>query len=561
MLSDITDIKELNKRLESMGDEELDNLLRSALFVQAQRQYDPTGFAAYYKLLKGNDLPAHCMQWVKDIFDLEYQDYDGKLTLAFRGSWKSTTLSTIFSSFALGHNPEGSIGVISSNSTNADNITAAIAAIIENNPVFKAVFPHVIPDKDRGWGANGYWIRDDQYTIQEWNARKAGEIDPSFWGAGVESKIIGKHPTLLLILDDIHDENNSVSDLQRQNIVTKVSDTILPMAVKTIENGKRKIITRVLVIGTPWSEDDAYQYVRDTGQFLFSSFPVITKVDEGDEGAIYFDGHSRDGKVYLDMIGWWRINWPEMYNKDAIMAERAKSGLRGFARMFLLDLKLAHTNGLRYYTFPHEQIDLVHWALYGGVDFATVITKKLKDDPGRDKFSMAYGAKNGMNQLIVFDGIIEQCTQAQAEQHINKPQSLYPNWHHTVIEGDGSGEQFYIDVSSRNRGLRFEMKKTGGVPKLYRQERELGVWLERGMILISDADTPYLNDLRKALDDFPGGNNDIRDGLYWLGRAVPEVLVANDDSEGMPEGGTFGKKKNKNKALRYEIAKAIGGRN
>ncbi len=554
-------VEETFKEIDTMGVEQLEAFKRKILMLQAKTQYSPDGFAAYYKLLKGNKLPWHCRKWVEDIFDLEDQDYDGKLTLAFRGSWKSTTLSVIFSTFALGHNPDGSIFVISSNSTNAENITSSIAVIIEDNPVFKEVFPHIVPYKERGWGALGYWVMDNRYNRSEWNAKVAGLIDPSFLGAGVESKIIGKHPTLLLILDDIHDENNSISDIQRQSIVTKVSDTILPMAVKTIENGKRKIITKVLVIGTPWSEDDAYEYVKNTGQFLFSSFPAITKAEEGDAGAVYFDGHRRDGIVYPDMIGWWIINWPEMYNKDAIMAERAKSGPRGFARMFLLDLKSAKTNGLRYYTFPHEQIDLMHWALYGGVDFATVLQKKATDDPGRDKFSMAYGARNQLNKLVVFDGIIEQCTQTQAEQHMIKPQSIFTNWNHTVIEGDGVGEQFWITLTSRNPGLRVMMKKTGGVPKLKRQEMELGVWLERGMILISDADTPYLNALRKALDDFPEGNNDIRDGLYWLGRAVPEVLIANNDSEGMPEGAVFGRGKNRNKELRLELARAIGGRN
>jgi hypothetical protein len=228
--------------------------------------------------------------------------------------------------------------------------------------------------------------------------------------------------------------------------------------------------------------------------------------------------------------------------------------------MFLLDLKSAKTNGLRYYTFPHEQIDMAHWGLYGGVDFATVLNKKATDDPGRDKFSMAYGAKNPLNKLVVFDGVIEQCTQAQAEVHMNKPQSIFPNWVNTVIEGVGVGEQFWVNIIMRNPGLRVEMKKTGGVPKLKRQELELGVWLERGMILISDADTPYLNALRKALDDFPEGNNDIRDGLYWLGRACPDVMVTNDDSEGMPSEGIFDVgRKNKNERGKA-FAAALGGR-
>ena len=75
------------------------------------------------------------------------------------------------------------------------------------------------------------------------------------------------------------------------------------------------------------------------------------------------------------------------------------------------------------------------------------------------------------------------------------------------------------------------MQKTGGKAKHYRQERELGPWLENGKVMVSDGDTPYLNALRKALDDFPDGNNDIRDGLYWLLYAFPETLIMPEAEE------------------------------
>jgi hypothetical protein len=93
------------------------------------------------------------------------------------------------------------------------------------------------------------------------------------------------------------------------------------------------------------------------------------------------------------------------------------------------------------------------------------------------------------------------------------------------MEGDGLGESLFTSFLFRNPGLRLQMRKTGGKKKVNRQEIEMGPYLENAIVLISDAFTPFLNALRKALDDFPDGNNDIRDSLYWMMFVFPECLV------------------------------------
>ncbi len=158
-------------------------------------------------------------------------------------------------------------------------------------------------------------------------------------------------------------------------------------------------------------------------------------------------------------------------------------------------------------------------------------------DPGRDLFSICEGAKTPLNQLVITGGVIEQCTQAQAEDYLNNRHKTFKSWRTGIFEGDGAGEQFFMFFVQRNRGAKWRMEKTGGKSKRYRQEQEMGPWLENGTVLISDADDPYLNALRKALADFPDGNNDVRDGLYWLCRAFPEVLVLPQPKpgEGLPK--------------------------
>lgn len=547
-LPPIPTVEELREQMRS-DPEKFNAAYHGILAMAAGAMDNPSGFAAFYELIHGNQAPADALRWIETIYRA-HDEGVGALIWAWRGSWKSTTISVTFLAFRIGHEPEKTNLVISANDDTADKITAAIAAIIEHNPAWKLAFPHVTPDKERGWGAEGYWVKDERLPYEEWAAKQASVIDPTLLGAGyTSSRLIGKHPSGVLNIDDIHDERNSISDRERAHVVRVVSDTILPMALKDND----RLITWEIVVGTPWAEDDAYHYLKNTGQFEFIRAPIGEIVDEGTPGAVYVDGRNRDGVVFTDIVGWWMLTRPEAYGAKAIVRERATSGLRGFARMYKLDLKAANIAGLKYYTYPHEKIDLERWETGGGADLATVIEKGLRDDPGRDKFSHAYGVKTPLGQLVVFDGVIEQCTQAQAEDHLKRPQTVFKRWRHTVLEGDGMGETFYISLLRRNPTLRVMMQKTRGRSKRYRQEQEMGPWLERGVVLISDADTPYLNQLRQALDKFPEGNNDIRDGLYWLCKAFPEVLQmpAEEDELPVPEAR---KKKKMNPYLAFGSA-------
>ena len=512
---------------------EINATKQAILGILAQNDDSPKGFAAFYELIHGNELPKHAMEWIEHIYGA-HDEGVGALLWAFRGSWKSTTISVTFTAFRIGHEPEKANLIISANDDSATKVTAAIAKMIEFNDGWKLAFPHVVPDKEMGWGAEGYCVKDTRIRYEEWTKKTSARIDPTLFGLGVgSSRLIGKHPGGVMLMDDIHDDKNSISNLDRERVVRVVSETVLPMSVKDDKDGE-KLVTWEVVVGTPWDVDDAYHFLKNTGQFKFMSMPVMVKAEEGEAGAVYIDGRNRDGNVYVDVVGWWRLRWPEKFGPKAIIRERATGALRGFSRMFLLDLNAAKKAGLKYYMYPHEQIDTARWPMYGGADLAFVLRATGRHETGRDFFSHSYGAKNPLGKLIVVDGVIEQCTQAQAEDHLKKPQDIFPLWRFSVLEGDGIGETFFTSLVMRNPQLRVSMMKTKGKGKRWRQEQEMGPWLENGQVMISDADTPYLNALRRALDDFPDGNNDIRDGLYWLCRATPDVLVVKPDEDHLP---------------------------
>jgi phage terminase large subunit-like protein len=66
---------------------------------------------------------------------------------------------------------------------------------------------------------------------------------------------------------------------------------------------------------------------------------------------------------------------------------------------------------------------------------------------------------------------------------------------------------------------------TKGKGKAQRLEHQMSPWFESGIVKISDADTPFLNALRKEMRQYPNSRTlDCMDAVYWALRMIPEVL-------------------------------------
>jgi len=509
--------KELLELVDNATPEQRAALEKQLLADIARAEDTPESFAAFYELIFGNQIPVHLNCFIQDIYNAKQHDR-ANLIFAFRGSWKTTTISIGFTAYRIGKNPERANLIIQANDSSAKTTCKAIADIIEYNEGYAMVFPNVEPDKPHGWGENGYEVKLKDMEYSEWRDMNAARKDPTLLGLGIgSSQLIGKHPDGVLIMDDIHDEDNTISDKEREKVIKKVTDTVLPMAVEdeTKSEGER-LVSWEIVVGTPWADDDAYHYLKNTGEFDFSEIPVMSPTLE-EEGNVLFN--------HLDLQGYYKLNWADRFSPKVIKSWRNKSGKRGFARMYLLDLKMAKETGFKYFTFPNEMIRY-DWRMYGGVDFASVRDRLAAATSNRDYFAMARMAKIPTGGAVIVDGDYGHYTQAQSEELIERMQAAYPNWTHTVVEDDGKGEAF-VDILLRKPHLKLVPLLTRGRGKRVRQEK-MAALFEIGLIRISDADTPFLNMLRKSFDDYPDGNDDVRDAVYWALRAAPELWVIPD---------------------------------
>ena len=494
------------------------------LIRTATEEDSPDGFIAFYMYLTQGRMPEHAKGWVHDIYARKAEDR-GSLIFAFRGSWKTTTLTLYFTAFRMGKEAWKSNLILQVNDAKAQTTTQAIAELIKDSPRWKEIFPTVVPNKKKGWGAEGYWIRDTSIPDDEWADLIAIEGgDPSLLGLGITSgSVIGSHPTGVLFLDDIHDQDNTSSELERTKVLLKVTDTVLPMVVTdaTMEEGKQ-LQTWTIAVGTPWHEKDSYHYLKNTGEFGFLYSPLLYPVNEGDPNATWFE--------HKKLEGWYRIMWEDHIPKRAVIRQYNNSGHRGFWRMYLLSLIGATDIGLPFTSFPHERImelkkdyDLEYAA---GVDYASIIEirGKVMDPRNRSLFALAYGCILPQRAFVVTGGITGHYTQLKSESHVEKVQGMFKRFRTTGIEMNGKGEEFF-QVLQRKPELDIFPYLTGKIKKDFRLESQLGPWLEMGKIMISDEDTPFLNDLRKSLWEFPYGNLDILDAVFGVSKTIPDILV------------------------------------
>lgn len=475
-------------------------ILRHAILVQKARKFNADGFAAFFELLMGMKLPSHQRQAIDASFKA-YSKGKGIVIEMFRGAAKTTVFNTALSCFLIGHFPTKSGFLIQVGDDISRDNSSAVAHHIENNPGFEAVFPHIVPDKDRGWGANGYFVKRDDISRPEWTMELAGNKDPTFVGMGYKSRaIIGKRP-YWLILDDINDENNTSSEREAIKVETILTGTIFPAA---------NMADFIVVIGTPWNENDALHYCLATKEFDHIKIPVVT--EEG-------------------------YTWPEKFGAEEVEKQRNLAGEIEFARMFLLDLE--KTKGLvlkkEWLNFwPNEQINQ-DWPVFIGIDFTST------EDPTKrnvDYFALAVGRAIPGKGLVIEDGLRARLSQADAEGKVIAWCAKYPTLHQVGVEAIITGRMFYNNLLNNA-----EMRASGIVlypvtfnkSKGYRFEKVMAPLFQRSRVFISDANNNFLRAFRDEWVNWQGDaledmyHNDTLDAVYaMLVAAEPFVTpIAN----------------------------------
>jgi len=506
---------------------------REAVLVDTARKFTPEGFLAYYK--GKHDYDANWMQeqWVRQWF-AAHEAGRGYAINAFRGSGKSTSMDVDFVEWFIGLFPYKTNLIVSANDSSADKITKSITDTIEFHPFYRKVFPSVRPIEGK-WSSEGYWVMDVSMSREKWVELTGGAIDPTLIGGGYTStRINGKHPTGVCAVDDIHDKNNSTSDNERKSVVNFVTGTLMYTLIRKND----KLDTWMIYLGVPWGKgDDSFEVLKASGGFDFSIVPVMRPAQEGT--GVYIDGMNEvTGTEYDDIKGWWTLNYPERWGVNAIKAARG-AGKFEFWQMLMMDLRSASAGGLKYYTYNKEWIQR-DWYAQAGADPSTMYSERGEVERKNSFFAIALLQRNPRGNVVVTEGVLEQCTVQQAGGHIMRLQTSYPNFGNTYVEGQGFGLAFLQTLRLTNPDLRLVKSTLPGMnpdgsgriaDKSARIRTELAPFLENAQIVISDDRSEYLDTLRDALDNFyeldPHKTDkrwDALDALYHAARAMPQAL-------------------------------------
>lgn len=196
--------------------------------------------------------PVHAEKvWLPALEGVERGEISKLCVIAPPGHAKSTFHSIIFPAWYIGrHYNETLLGV-----TTVDPLARlysdTIRDVIEHNENYALTFPGVVPDKDRAWAKDGFFVKGP-------TRRSMRQKDATLGFFGAEGAIIGRRADGIIV-DDAVDEATARSEtkLEARKVWLQRS------AFSRLKPGAWRIIC-----GTMWAEDDVVDTAMRSGDYV-----------------------------------------------------------------------------------------------------------------------------------------------------------------------------------------------------------------------------------------------------------------------------------------------------
>jgi len=201
---------------------------------------------AFYELIFSDmawDYPKHLMPLSHGLCDTRINKL---MFIIGPGSGKSQAISIAYPAWRIGLDPNMTVLGISGGEALMQGFQKAVMAVIENSKHWPRIFPGVRADKSAGWSTEGGAFV---------TGRRPGIPDASYLACGIDSKYLtGKHGRTIII-DDLHNEENSANAEQCKKVVEKYAKTIVgradPMGARFVMAGRR------------WHQNDIYGVLKE----------------------------------------------------------------------------------------------------------------------------------------------------------------------------------------------------------------------------------------------------------------------------------------------------------
>ena len=485
------------------------------------------GFAQFYWCGTRRELPPYARDvWVPALCNAK-NDSTGVILEGFRGATKSTIIFW-WVLYVLGKRPVGSTILVRINDAAAAETGNAMAEVISKSAAWKLVFPNIVPDPDRRWSTEGWFIKDASQNYSDWVQKTVSDHlgEPSLLTAGITSGVhIGKHPSNGWYFDDFHDEQNTRSQREMKNIVDTIEKNIIP--TWTRPEGHPTLAGAC----TFWSDNDGYHSLLKTGLFKHIKTPIF-ELDKTSD--IVYPGINHNNQRI-------RLTWPEAFPVERIV-EIEKQNPVWFPVMYLCDLGALRGTILKrewLHEYPEEKIG-EDWPVYFGVDFASSDDRLTEGK--RDYFALAVGKAIPGGGVVLVDGLRGKFPSSDSMGHIQAFRVKHQSLDVVGVEKWGKGETFK-DMLLYNTDLPVLPCPLAGTPvkskgQRYQSEGGLAPMFVDGRLWVTSKRNEFID---AFVDEWVGwdgtksktGHDDCLDAVYWMayvaqGHLAPTASRARD---------------------------------
>jgi len=480
--------------------------------------------------------------WFHEEWYNTIQNYEVKsgLIIAPRNSAKSTCWGKVAVLWLLGRNPDLRIVIVSRTSALAKTDMRFVRLNIESNDKVQNVFPfREIDGRVYGLEQSSPW-GEDQLTVK--NNRKDGV--PSVYAVGLGGSISGIRADIIVV-DDLIDQNNVMTDNQR-NKIDEFWDTVV---TPTLNPGGR-----IFSVGTRYHAKDFYSRLLEDPMYKDNTFmfPAI-ELDE-------------NGEYRLDDEGVPISYWPERWPPGELLRMKERMGTLAFNSQYQCD-----PSGYAGQLFDPEHIQFYNpkttlQSIWSNLDFIMAVDPNVTEDPESDNTAIVTAAvdrKRG--QLYILDiyakplGFVNQVKQLKKHGVMTQVKvgdyDLPSGMRISKIGVEAVAYQRSLQQTGYLMGLPVVEVKQGNRNK---EVRILGIQphFENGRILFPDPDkvkTAWYDKFYEEYCTFPKGRrDDMLDALEILVSMVSSSFGVSGIPWG-PGDEAFTRRRNRLEGWRPDI--------
>lgn len=412
---------------------------------------------------------------------------------------KTNVVGVYYPCWWLGNHPDKHFVYVQAAADQAIKQSLAVRDTITGNPRYRALFPEVVPDKDRGWAQNAWYLK----------RARADDKDFSFKAVGIGGDLLGARADILL-LDDVNDAKNTLTDYS----LAKVNDWVATTAMSRLTPGGRAI-----AVMTRWHQDDFAGWCERSG-WTIVHMPALSS------GTEVWATVSRGGQVLQRILVHERgpCLWPEFWDEEALARKRLELGPYRFAAMY---------QGV---PVPSEGaiFQRAWWRYYLPGDLPPLsLILQAYDTAFQSKTQSDYSV--GLTFGLGVDGKIYLLDMVRERIDFPGLRELAVRW-----AAKWHPHRIYIEERSSGQSLLQELRHSTALPvvaytdkskdKVTRAHAITG-YVEAGVVRLPREDlAPWVRQVTEELEFFPGGSHDdIVDAFV-----MAVTILARHTLQGLP---------------------------